>query len=311
LQNGLLPLVRSLIRSLSAILLFLADPQVSTAHCAITDGFVLDNDSTNGTTLNGVRLKSGKRKRLKAGDELRVGGRILHVALGKPRTSLLDRADRDSTVRAAPPPKPRRSGKIDKPQEQHRRSSSSGSGSSGGDAQHANGESEDDAAHPNAAAAGSSILQVSDEDAKLTVEQLMDKVSTAASCALPCACHWSRARVCVRLSCVLSAHTASLLTASALHAMSVSRPPQEFAKIVGQEGLKKQIRQFYKKVQLDKIGGQAGHKDDKLLFHMVFSGPPGTGQSRGRLNALWLSHLRNVSSSDMSLAGACALPRCF
>jgi len=61
----------------------------------------------------------------------------------------------------------------------------------------------------------------------------------------------------------------------------------EFKKIVGQSQLKKQIIQFYKKVELDKIRKTNNKNPDKKemydntkrLYHMIFSGPPGTGKT--------------------------------
>ena len=53
----------------------------------------------------------------------------------------------------------------------------------------------------------------------------------------------------------------------------------EFARIIGHDSIKAQLRQFHKKVQLDRIRAAHGkERDTKRLYHMIFSGPPGTGQ---------------------------------
>jgi pSer/pThr/pTyr-binding forkhead associated (FHA) protein len=55
----------------------------------------------------------------------------------------------------------------------------------------------------------------------------------------------------------------------------------EFKRIIGHEKIKIQLRQFYKKVQLDRIRQQNGKETDtKRLYHMIFSGPPGTGNEQ-------------------------------
>lgn len=57
---------------------------------------------------------------------------------------------------------------------------------------------------------------------------------------------------------------------------------EEFAKIVGMDGVKDQLRAFYKKVKLDKIREGVGKKasgEKNRLFHMIFMGPPGTGKT--------------------------------
>ena len=52
----------------------------------------------------------------------------------------------------------------------------------------------------------------------------------------------------------------------------------EFSRIIGHDSIKQQLRQFYKKVQLDRIRAAHGkERDSKRLYHMIFSGPPGTG----------------------------------
>ena len=54
----------------------------------------------------------------------------------------------------------------------------------------------------------------------------------------------------------------------------------EFRRIIGHDSIKLQLRQFYKKVQLDRIRAAHGKDTDKKrLYHMIFSGPPGTGHS--------------------------------
>lgn len=176
------------------------DPLVSGNHCEITNGFALDSGSTNGTTLNGVALKQGVKKMLKAGDKLQIGDRILRIEVGAPRSA--EDGGQDLS----------RSKKF-----------MGGIGSKDKDGKDSSKDKSDDSA-----SSSSSSQKESDEDAKLTVEELMDK---------------------------------------------------EFAKIIGHDGLKKQLRQFYKKVQLDQIRIKAGkEKDAKRLYHMIFSGPPGTGQ---------------------------------
>lgn len=53
---------------------------------------------------------------------------------------------------------------------------------------------------------------------------------------------------------------------------------KEFAKIIGHENIKQQLKMFYKKVQLDKIRRNNGKlSEKKALYHMMFLGPPGTG----------------------------------
>lgn len=54
----------------------------------------------------------------------------------------------------------------------------------------------------------------------------------------------------------------------------------EFNNIIGHDSLKQQMKQFYKKVQLDKIRAKAGRVEKKApLYHMIFAGPPGTGKT--------------------------------
>ncbi len=56
----------------------------------------------------------------------------------------------------------------------------------------------------------------------------------------------------------------------------------EFAKIVGMDTVKDQLRTFYKKVQLDRIRESAGissSSDRNRLYHMIFTGPPGVGKT--------------------------------
>ena len=54
----------------------------------------------------------------------------------------------------------------------------------------------------------------------------------------------------------------------------------EFSRVIGHAGIKSQLRQFYKKVQLDRIRQAAGREaDGGRLYHMIFSGPPGTGKT--------------------------------
>jgi len=169
---------------------------VSGNHCEITNGFALDRGSTNGTLLNGAPIAKGAKKMLKAGDKLQIGDRILRIEAGPTRN------DDDQGLS--------RSKKFLEPI----------------DAKKDSGK-EDEAAAASSAAA----QKEADEEAKMTVEELMDK---------------------------------------------------EFAKIIGHDSLKKQLRQFYKKVQLDQIRIKAGkEKDGKRLYHMIFSGPPGTGEQCG------------------------------
>ncbi len=55
---------------------------------------------------------------------------------------------------------------------------------------------------------------------------------------------------------------------------------EEFAKIVGHDAVKKQLRKFYKKVQLDRIREENGRLKQKSgVYHMIFAGPPGTGKT--------------------------------
>lgn len=180
------------------------DPLVSGNHCELTNGFALDNGSTNGTSLNGAPLKVGVKKMLKAGDKLQVGDRILRIETGAVRQASGDQQDLSRSKKFI-------GGVVPE------------------------GDKKDDASASAAAA-----NKESDEDAKLSVEELMDK---------------------------------------------------EFARIIGHDGLKKQLRQFYKKVQLDQIRIKAGkEKDAKRLYHMIFSGPPGTGQPRALAEGADCSH---------------------
>jgi pSer/pThr/pTyr-binding forkhead associated (FHA) protein len=172
----------------------LNDPLVSGYHAEIINGFVSDPGSTNGSLLNGQPLKAGVKKMLKAGDKLQIGDRILRIETGKPKND----DDKQELSRSKKFP-----GGIK------------------------DGKDKDDASSSSAAAPSAAEQKEADEDAKLTVEELMDK---------------------------------------------------EFNKIIGHDSLKKQLRQFYKKVQLDQIRINAGkEKDKKRLYHMIFSGPPGTG----------------------------------
>jgi stage V sporulation protein K len=76
---------------------------------------------------------------------------------------------------------------------------------------------------------------------------------------------------------------------SAASSPSSNHPPgsveafmeEEFSKIVGIDGVKTQLRAFYKKVQLDRIREQQpGSRVEKnRLYHMIFMGPPGTGKT--------------------------------
>merc|ERR1711963_712784 len=55
---------------------------------------------------------------------------------------------------------------------------------------------------------------------------------------------------------------------------------KEFSKIIGQESIKEQLKQFHKKVQLDEIREKNGNLTSKnTLYHMIFQGPPGTGKT--------------------------------
>lgn len=50
-----------------------ADQQLSSQHCIITDGVLVDARSTNGTTINGVKVPYGKEMVLKHGDVVVAG----------------------------------------------------------------------------------------------------------------------------------------------------------------------------------------------------------------------------------------------
>jgi hypothetical protein len=68
-----------------AMLLPLADPYLSKDHLALEAGpggvVLVDLGSTNGTFVNGQRVE---RAVLRDGDELRVGGSVLRLRLGRP-----------------------------------------------------------------------------------------------------------------------------------------------------------------------------------------------------------------------------------
>ena len=69
----------------------------------------------------------------------------------------------------------------------------------------------------------------------------------------------------------------------------------EFGRIIGHESIKQQLRQFYKKVQLDRIRAAHGkERDNKRLYHMIFSGPPGTGQLNRQLATHSTTHVACV-----------------
>ncbi len=70
------------------------DPTVSTNHCTLIrrDGscFVLDNDSTNGTRINGTQLEPGVEQELANTDVLQVGGiEMLYDSDDKSVTTLM------------------------------------------------------------------------------------------------------------------------------------------------------------------------------------------------------------------------------
>ena len=57
--------------------LIISDPKVSKFHAIITfvkgTGYICDSSSSNGTYVNGRRIKSGKKTLLKNGDKIKVG----------------------------------------------------------------------------------------------------------------------------------------------------------------------------------------------------------------------------------------------
>jgi MoxR-like ATPase len=60
---------------------------------------------------------------------------------------------------------------------------------------------------------------------------------------------------------------------------SVDEILAELDAIIGQPGIKRQVRALLAQVQMGQDRGAAGLKVGNLAAHLVFSGPPGTGKT--------------------------------
>jgi stage V sporulation protein K len=78
-------------------------------------------------------------------------------------------------------------------------------------------------------------------------------------------------------------------------------PLPQFAKIIGHDNIKQQLRRFHKKVQLDEVRKSNGRgKNQNGLYHMIFQGPPGTGKtSMAHLVAKVLQKMKLLKSQKV------------
>ncbi len=63
----------------SVLYLSIGDPLVSSQHCVITNGRLIDAQSTNGTQINKVKIAYGKPYILKPGDVVTIGETPLKI----------------------------------------------------------------------------------------------------------------------------------------------------------------------------------------------------------------------------------------
>ena len=60
------------------------DPLISSQHCVIDSGLLCDAASTNGTTINGQKIRHAQQYQLKAGDVVTLGETQLYIVEGAP-----------------------------------------------------------------------------------------------------------------------------------------------------------------------------------------------------------------------------------
>jgi SpoVK/Ycf46/Vps4 family AAA+-type ATPase len=77
---------------------------------------------------------------------------------------------------------------------------------------------------------------------------------------------------------------------------------EEFAKVVGLDEVKQHLRKFAKQTELDALKNKEGQvgRDSKVKYHMIFSGPPGTGKTMmAKLVSQVLLKLELIPSNTM------------